>query len=242
MRCTDDLHLMDRVRISNTWLVDHGGTRVLVDTGHALERRALLRGLAAAGVRGPGDLAGIVLTHRHSDHAGSAAFLAERFDVPVLAHERDAAVLAGLERPARLRRGVAAMPHEVLCEVEDRFPAVCRRVEGLGLGTWRWGFHAFPAFGHTEGSVMLWHEPTGVLFAGDAVLTGIPPLRWPRRLALAEAAYSYDVQGCHEHVRTFMADPPPLRGLAGGHGPYLGTEQTAEAVRWVRSTSRACSP
>ena len=64
----------------NGLVVECGSTRVLVDCGFNLgetEKRLGRLGLAAA------DLAAILITHEHDDHAGGAARLARRYDIPV---------------------------------------------------------------------------------------------------------------------------------------------------------------
>ncbi|HRG97381.1 MAG TPA: MBL fold metallo-hydrolase, partial [Polyangiaceae bacterium] len=87
---------LSRLRVSNVFLLDGGrGDRWLVDTGHWAERATLLWELRRSGL-GPRDLTGVLLTHRHSDHAGNASFLRERFGVKVYAHREDARVLEGL--------------------------------------------------------------------------------------------------------------------------------------------------
>ena len=90
--------------VSNVFLLDGGtGDRWLIDCGHVTERLTLLLELRSAGL-GPRDLTGVLLTHRHSDHAGNAAYL-QRQGVAVYAHEADADVLAGTAPRAMLARG-----------------------------------------------------------------------------------------------------------------------------------------
>ena len=105
--------------------------------------------------------------------------------------------------------------------MEDHHPARLWVDDVYDEGHWRWGFHVFPAFGHTEGSVLLYHEPTQVLFTGDALLTGIPPMRRSEVFQLAFAPYSIDRPLCHRLTLDLLADPPPLNGIASGHGPYV---------------------
>ena len=216
---------------SNVWLlIDDEGRRFLVDSGFRPERTALMLGLWRAGVRRPGDLTAVLLTHRHSDHAGNAGWLRERFRCPVLCHENDAPYLSGEKRPGPLKRGFGNFYDEFCCRVEDNHPVRLRVDETFGTGTWRYGFTIFPAFGHTEGSVLIHHEPTGTLFSGDALLSGFPPLRITEHFWLAVPAYSVDAAQCRRHVIHFLRDPPPLRRLCSGHGPFIG-RQTADKLR-----------
>jgi len=91
-------HRFSSLVVSNVYLLDGGpGDRWLIDTGHWSERWQLLYELRATGLR-PTELTGVLLTHRHSDHAGNAAFLQREYGVKVLCHRADAEVLVvGLE-------------------------------------------------------------------------------------------------------------------------------------------------
>jgi phosphoribosyl 1,2-cyclic phosphodiesterase len=64
----------------NGLIVECASTRILVDCGFNVSdtvKRLARRGLA------PGDLAAILITHEHDDHAGGVARLARRYDIPV---------------------------------------------------------------------------------------------------------------------------------------------------------------
>lgn len=221
-RLAPHLRLAGAVRISNVWLLESpGGGRFLIDTGHPVERPGLALGLWRAGLRGPGDVSAVLLTHRHSDHAGNAAWLRRRFACPVVCHERDAPFLSGRVPPPPLARGVAPFYIEALNLFEDRFPARCPVDEVYEEGVWKWGLRVLPTPGHTEGSSMLLHEPTGTLFSGDSIVVGIPPLGWPAKLLPAIAGFSLDPRRCHAALAEFLRDPPPVETLAAGHGPAL---------------------
>jgi phosphoribosyl 1,2-cyclic phosphodiesterase len=76
----------------NAFLVQAGGTTVLVDAGIPLAR--LLPALAADGVT-PDRLTCLLLTHEHADHLTAAASLARRYRVPVLGSAGTLACLTG---------------------------------------------------------------------------------------------------------------------------------------------------
>lgn len=226
------LHLARRVLISNVWLLEGApGERFVVDTGHMLERATLRKSLWDAGIRGPGDVKAILLTHRHSDHAGNAAYLRQLLDAPVVCHAADAPFLSGRRPPVPLARGVGNFYEELMSHVEDRFPARTAVDEAIEEGRWKYGlrFHHVP--GHTEGSVLIHHEPTGTLFSGDAILTGLPAIPYLEHLRLAVPGFSLDVAQCHARVRQVVRELPPVEALAAGHGPAVLRQATPKLAR-----------
>ncbi len=219
-----DLALATGVRIANVWLLRAGGRAFLVDTSHAVERLALRASLWRSGIRGPRDLDGVLLTHRHSDHAGNAAWLRRTFDAPVFCHRDDARFLSGESQPPRLASS-ARWPHEhLLARVEDRFPARCGIDDVWDDGPWRFGLRAIAVPGHTEGSSMLHHEGSRTLFSGDAILAGPPVTRSVERLRLADPGFSLDAARCHDEVRRYVRDLPATDALCSGHGPPVRTD------------------
>lgn len=220
-KCSDHVGLAAAAVVSNVWLLEAGGgKRFVVDTGHAAERGVLAASLWRSGVRRSGDLTAVLLTHRHTDHAGNAKWLARRFDCPLVCHENDAPFLNGEADPKPLRRGIGSPVDELLCGFEDRWPIRCPVDETFAEGPWKHGLTVFEAFGHTEGSCLIYHEPTRTLFTGDALLTGLAVTRWPR-MYLAVPCYSVDVEQCHRLTTAFLEQAPPIDGLCAGHGPYL---------------------
>lgn len=216
--------------VSNVWLLEHEGRRLLIDSGHPAERLALRYHLWRAGVRREGDLDAVILTHRHSDHAGNAAWLRRTFGCEVACHVADEGELSGARPVARMARWPSPPIDYLLCRIEDRFPARSVVDDAFPDGPWRFGLRVVHVPGHTSGSVMLHHEPTGTLFTGDAVLSGIPPVRWFERPMLAKAVYSSDVARCHTLTRAFLQELPPTRTLCSGHGPAI-TEGVEEKLR-----------
>src|SRR5262249_39674743 len=154
------------VKIANAWLLDDGhGRRFLVDTGYFTDRPALAAHLWMGGVRRKGDLAGVLLTHRHRDHAANAAWLRKKFDCPVICHKAAAPFLMQQLEPPKMAVGRAPLYQEWLNLFEDAYPARTLVDETYEDGAWKWGFRVVPAPGHTEGSVMLHHEPSHTLFS-----------------------------------------------------------------------------
>jgi phosphoribosyl 1,2-cyclic phosphodiesterase len=64
----------------NGWLIESGGTRILIDCGLGPDR--MTARLVRAGVE-PGQVDAILVTHEHDDHVGGASAFARRHSIPV---------------------------------------------------------------------------------------------------------------------------------------------------------------
>jgi len=120
--------------VSNCWLLpDAEPGPLLIDTGFASLWRNIRKSMERQGVS-PGDLAAVLLTHRHSDHAGNAARLQRRYSVEVLAHPEDGAVL-GRRRP---RPSLPLSPTITggMCLMENLRPAPAVETGTLEHGAW----------------------------------------------------------------------------------------------------------
>lgn len=212
----------------------------LVDTGHVTERLTLLFELRRAGLR-PSELTGVVLTHRHSDHAGNAAFLQRRYGVPVYAHRADAAVLAGTAPRPRLSRGEGTMLAGVLAEIENRWPAEGLVVDrALDDGDTIAGLSVHWVPGHTDGSVFYRHAKTGALLSGDTLLAAHPPLTLRRGLAMPYPSFSTDMARAHESLRAFHAKGVHYDHLLAGHGPPLLGHARERVMAMLAEEARRC--
>lgn len=82
-----------RVAYNNAHALQIGEQTLLIDTGTAAEAAELDRRLRDAGID-PSELAAIVVTHGHADHAGGAQWFRERYGVPIIAGAGDLELLA----------------------------------------------------------------------------------------------------------------------------------------------------
>lgn len=229
---------LHHVRISNVFLLDGGrGDRWLIDCGHWSERATLLLELRNAGVK-PSDLTGVLLTHRHSDHAGNARFLQRWFGVKIHAHARDAEVLAGVAPQKRLTRNGGTYIAGVLAEIENRFPArvVCDRALNDGEAIGSLEVHHTP--GHTEGSVFYRHARTKALMTGDMLLTAVPPLVMRKGMSFAYVTFSSDLDLARESVRAFHRSDLAYEHLLPGHGRPLVGDARRATLDFLAATSR----
>lgn len=222
LKSSGPVTLLRNAIVSNIWLLtDSEGNRFLIDSGVSSEKYSIKLALWLCGIRKKGDLTALILTHRHSDHAGNAAWIREKFGCPVVCHENDAPILSGIKKPPKLKRGIGAIYDELMCALEDKKPSVCPVDEAVKAGEWKYGFRFYPAYGHTEGSIIIYHEPSRTLFTGDAFLSGYPPFRQFEWFSLAVPAYSLDVQRCHKYTLDFLSDSPPVARVCSGHGPLI---------------------
>jgi glyoxylase-like metal-dependent hydrolase (beta-lactamase superfamily II) len=157
---TTTLTRLSRLGFVNAYLVHEEDGLTLVDT--MLSGSA--DGILAAAVRAGAPIVRIVLTHAHSDHAGSLDALAERLPgVELAVSTREARLMAGdrsldTDEPAAKLRGgwpqVAARPTRLLDD-------------GDRVGSLR----VVAAPGHTPGHIALLDERDRTLIAGDAFST-----------------------------------------------------------------------
>lgn len=151
----------------------------IVETGPTTSAEAVTGGLARLGI-GPEDLAHILVTHIHLDHAGGVGELARRFPrATVWVHERGAPHLAdpsrlvasatrlyGEERMATLFGPVPPVPAGRISPLAD-----ADRVD-LGGRV----LEALHTPGHASHHVALVDHATGAVFTGDALGIHLPDL------------------------------------------------------------------
>ncbi len=232
---------------SNVYLLDGGPhDRWLVDCGHWAERPTLLAELRATGLR-PSELTGVLLTHRHSDHAGNAAYLQREHGVKVFAHRADAQVLDGSTPRHRLGT-TGTWLERAFCAVENRFPARLKVDRALDDGDTVAGLEVHWVPGHTEGSVFFRHAPSACLLTGDTLLTARPPLVLVRDILPAHPAYSMDLESAHAALDGFHARGFPYEHVLAGHGAPLrggAREKVLAALerrRAAQSTTKSRAP
>jgi glyoxylase-like metal-dependent hydrolase (beta-lactamase superfamily II) len=232
---------LSRLRVSNVFLLDGPrGDRWLIDTGHWSERATLLWELRRSGLR-PGELTGVLLTHRHSDHAGNAAFLQRRYGARIYAHRDDAAVLEGRAARPRLRPEPGATRlARLFAHVENLLPAAGLRVDrALEGGETVAGLEVHAVPGHTDGSVFYRHDATSSLLSGDALLAASPPLTLVQGMTLPYPAYAKDLGQAYASLRAFHDRGLRYDNLLAGHGrPILGGAREA-AIRLLAEAGGA---
>jgi glyoxylase-like metal-dependent hydrolase (beta-lactamase superfamily II) len=160
----------------------------LIDTGYAGSTPAIERALSGLGHRLE-DVARVVCTHGHPDHAGSARALADR-GIEVFIHPADAERMrtgwrSAVRNPSRGRLFAAVTP-----SLERFTPLADGEILPM-LG----GVEVIHTPGHTPGSVCLYGTRDRVLFVGDALQ------RPGGKIGFASALYSDDRRAAERAVK-----------------------------------------
>jgi glyoxylase-like metal-dependent hydrolase (beta-lactamase superfamily II) len=211
----------------------------IVETGPTTSLDHVVAGLDRLGI-GPADLAHVVVTHIHLDHAGGVGALCERYpNATVWVHERGARHLAD---PVRLVASVASIYGETrMAELFGSvIPVPAQRIRGLSdgdivpLGDRSLSVAATP--GHAKHQMALVDSDTGAVFTGDAL--GIHPPDLPV-LRPATPPPDYDLEQSLDSIER-------IRSLAGelllfSHfGPVREVDRICDlAARRLRSWTEA---
>jgi glyoxylase-like metal-dependent hydrolase (beta-lactamase superfamily II) len=163
-------------RVTAGYLIE-GTAPVLVETGSQSSVPVLLAALDKIGV-GPGELAGVVVTHIHLDHAGGVGDVARAFpSATVYVHEKGARHLAD---PTKLIDSASRVYGSLLDSLYGRLdPTPPERLhvladnEEIVVSPDR-VLVAVDSPGHAKHHLGLHDSLSGVLFAGDAVGVKLP--------------------------------------------------------------------
>jgi glyoxylase-like metal-dependent hydrolase (beta-lactamase superfamily II) len=220
-----------------------GDAPVLVETGSQSSVPALLEAMTGLGV-GAGDLAGVVVTHIHLDHAGGVGDVARAFpNATVYVHEKGARHLAD---PARLVDSAARVYGDLLDQLYGRLdPTPVERIhvlmdgEEMKVSSTR-TLTAVDSPGHAKHHLGLHDSESGILFVGDAVGVRLPDVGVLRP---ATPPPDFDLDQAVRSLRRFAARRPA--GIALAHYGLVPDHETIldEAVevlgQWAEVAERA---
>ncbi len=247
VRVADGIEMLDTrmagQRELNAVYLLTGSEPTLVEAGPAADAPRIGEALADRGI-GDDDLAHIVVTHIHLDHAGGAAALSQRFtSADVWVHERGAPHLV---EPSRLIASTARTYGErrMLDLFGATAPLAAERVRTVADGD------QIPAGGgvlevvHTPGHAahhVAFLEPaTGAVFTGEAVGSHLP---WVDVYRPALPPPEVDVEAALASIATIRARGQAL--LTSHFGPIAdageGCDRAAERVRAWSETVRRLS-
>ncbi|WP_173530465.1 MBL fold metallo-hydrolase [Nonomuraea antri] len=222
-----------------------GDRPCLVETGTSTSAPVVRDALASLGV-GPEDLATVVVTHIHLDHAGGVGDIAGFFpSAQVVVHEKGARHLAD---PSRLMASARMVwGHRLDTLFGELSPTDAERIVALGdtgsidLGNGRTlSSHYSP--GHAKHHVGLVDSATGDLYVGDAAGVYLPQTG---DLRPATPPPDFDLQTALDSIGLFGA-LGPQRLLFSHYGPVAAVQDTlersAEELRiWADHAKRARS-
>lgn len=208
---------------------------ILVDTGIPGSEAKIERVLRQHG-RAWRDITLIVVTHAHTDHAGSAARVRELSGAPILAHAGD---LDYYERrkemtycvahwwgPLFLRSGIPGEPYtaftpDILLQDDAAFALAPYGIDGVARHT--------P--GHTAGSISV-VLPSGQALVGDLVASGILIGGIVRKGSAIRPPFEDDPQAAGTALLD-MADAG-MQWFYMGHGGPLGVEEVRRHAHALR--------
>jgi glyoxylase-like metal-dependent hydrolase (beta-lactamase superfamily II) len=232
-------------RLTAGYLLE-GPAPALVETGSQTSVPALRHALDRLGV-GPTDLASIVVTHIHLDHAGGVGDLARSFPAAtVYVHELGARHLAD---PSRLVASAARVYGPLLDSLYGRLePTAAERIrvlrdgEELAIGPGR-SLVAVDSPGHAKHHLGLHDSQSGILFVGDAVGVRLPDVGVLRP---ATPPPDFDLELAVRSLHRFAERSPVALALAHygvlpDSPPVLLEEAEATLSAWATVAERAWS-
>lgn len=209
--------------LSNAYLVKSRRS-ILVDSGSPGEEGKILKTAAQHGVK-PEDIALILHTHGHADHAGSSAALRALTGAPTAIHYADVDMLrSGKMRPLTPLRLEARL---ILALVNRPFPALEPDLileDEVGLEAFGVDGQILFTPGHSAGSISVWF-PTGDLIAGDNLMGGV----MGGKLNARKPNYHYfgeDLEAVQKSLRNLLTLKPGR--IFVGHGGPLAYARVAE--------------
>ncbi len=221
-----DTLMAGRAMVTSAYLV-HARMPALVETGPSACGAELVAALSEAGI-GPRDLAHVVVSHIHLDHAGGAGALSGVFpNATIWAHERGAPHLAD---PTRLvastirtygEERVAGMFGPTLPVPGDRLRALSDGTE-IDLGDRV--LVAFDAPGHASHEIFLVDRSSGALFTGDGFGIVLPDVGVLRP---ATPAPEFELDLAVASIRRIQEERPS-RLLFSHFGPVGAVDETCD--------------
>lgn len=174
IRLTDHVYVETKYPGANLGCIVTGRGLILVDTpmlpGEADDWKCQLRGISGM------DVAYVIYTHQHFDHVMGGAF----FNAPVIAHAAAESGLTYLE--TNLGKEIALFSPQLYRERQEMFDSYrIRRPEvtfskDLQLHMGDLDLQLIFVAGHSSASIIVEIPRDRVAFAGDNVVTGMPPI------------------------------------------------------------------
>lgn len=210
----------------------------LVETGPAADFPRLLEGLERVGI-GPGDLAHVLVSHVHLDHAGAAGHLVRRFpSASIWVHERGAPHLAD---PARLVSSTARTFGEERMQrlFGDPLPVPSDRLRAVADGDvvdlGDRSLEVVHTPGHASHHISIRDPDGGAVFTGEAIGCHLP---WADCYRPALPPPEVDIEAALASIARIRAFDPTIL-LTSHFGPVPAIEGCERASERVRSWAEA---
>lgn len=156
--------------IANAYLI-YGRRPVLFDSGTSDESSKLIKDLGRLGIK-PGDLALIVLSHGHADHAGGAGIVRDKWHAPIVVGKNDVEMLHnGRNRTLKPMSFTARLLRPFVDATFKPYSPDIEATAPIDLAPYGLAGRIIPAPGHTPGSQVLLLAD-GDAFMGDLLLGG----------------------------------------------------------------------
>lgn len=202
-----DLQFQGMEHVIAAYLLTGNGEAALIEVGPSTTRGALDAGLAAAGVAWD-DVARLLVTHIHLDHAGAAGPIMRAHSRPrISVHPVGAPHLADPDRLIASATRIYGDQMESLWG--DFAPIDAARIDPAedGVPIRVAGHELVPYFtpGHASHHIAFLDIATGILFTGDVGGVRIPGMRW---VCPPTPPPDLDPEAWAESVRTMVALKP----------------------------------
>ena len=215
------IELPDAIYYSvNVYAYENDGSVVLIDSGHELLAKKLFARIRADFGKKP---IIVLLTHGHAEHAGGGSFL-QKHGAEIYVHEADEMMVQlGHKFPGM------TVPEHFTYTGYDPLTYDSSEIAGCSI---------IPTPGHTDGSVCLLHQNTGILFTGDLTIPELDllfddpditseldlfSLRYTPEEMLEDQYDSLESIRMNLMMSIYMGVPSPYSGIYPGHKePYIG--------------------
>lgn len=192
---------------------------LLIDAGMKGSEGLILTGLDELGTS-VDNLAGVIITHYHPDHAGGVRELVYERDIPVMAHRLDSRFLKGAEDQPNpfQRRLMARLAAPLMERVNAPTTPIDTELEDGDIIPFDFPVQIVHTPGHTPGSIAVFLPDQKVVIVGDAL-----QYRLGRKLTPPAAAVTQDPEQAMESLRKLVrldfhticfSHFPPFHGAA----------------------------
>ncbi len=214
----------------------------LVECGPSLSIEHVIAGLQELGL-GPADLAFLIVSHIHLDHAGGAGSVARAFPSATIVVSEVGA--PHLHDPEKLNASARRVYGELMERVYGECDAVDQeRLRAVGdgevvdLGGGR-RLELLYTPGHAKHHLAVWDEQSGALFVGDSVGVKLPGMR---HLRPATPPPDFHREAMEASIRRYQ-ERQPARVYLAHYGPVdpadAALEEGLEVLRVWTETAEA---